>query len=299
MAISELNKLPMYHQSSDDSIALQWLICLNSSLARNGKECLIDLRLTQASDVGQIRLKIERLGSQSLHRRRLQNPRQTLAQDQLQMHAVEFHAAGHHAVQAAAHGGDSEDAGLEFLFAAGRVGVAAEQALEQGAEVFDQRCALPAHEGGQHRVAQGGQVQFQVDAGALDVDFLQQPFLEQAGDEIHHVHVGRAFHQPHLADGAHVVALQQCAYQCVLVFEPLQQGAAGQARAFGDELEAGGRQADLVDAAFGGVQHFVDQEFFALFCGTQQKDVGHGEQSGRGLQYTGAGLRIRWMARPG
>lgn len=87
------------------------------------------------------------------------------------MHAVEFHAAGHYVVQAAAHGGHGEDAGLEFLLAAGRVGVAAQQALEQGAEMFDQRCALPAHKGGQHRVAQGGQVQFQVDAGAFDVDF--------------------------------------------------------------------------------------------------------------------------------
>lgn len=198
------------------------------------------------------------------------------------MHAVEFHSAGHHAVQAAAHGGDGEDAGLEFLFAAGRVGVAAEQALEQGAEVFDQRCALSAHEGGQHRVAQGGQVQFQVDAGALDVDFLQQPFFEQAGDEIHHVHVGRAFHQPHLADGAHVVALQQCAHQRVLVFETLQQAAAADLGALGDQLEAGGAQADDVDALLGGVQHLFQQQFFALFCRAQRQDVGHGAVDQRG-----------------
>lgn len=130
------------------------------------------------------------------------------------------------AVQAAAHGSDGEDARLEFVFAAGGVGVAAEQALEPCAEVFDQRCALQAHEGGQHRVAQGGQVKLQVDAGALDVDFLQQPVFEQAGDEVHHVHVGRALHQLHLADGAHVVAFEQCAHQRVLVFETLQQAAA-------------------------------------------------------------------------
>lgn len=210
------------------------------------------------------------------------------------MHAVEFHAAGHHVVQAAAHGGDGEDAGLEFLLAAGGVGVAAEQAFEQGAEVFDQRGALPAHEGGQHRVAQGGQVQFQVDAGALDVDFLQQPAFEQAGDEIHHMHVCGAVHQPHLADGAHVVAFEQCAHQRVLVFESLQQAAAADLGALGDQFEAGGAQADGVDALLGGVQHLVQQQFFALFRRAQQQDVGHEQQvGGGGLQYTGGALPLR------
>lgn len=52
MAISELNKLPMYHRISDDSTASQLLICMNSSFARNGTECLIDLRPTQALNIG-------------------------------------------------------------------------------------------------------------------------------------------------------------------------------------------------------------------------------------------------------